>query len=319
MRALITGINGFVGGHLAEYLLEQGGWEVWGVALEEHLRLPQLRGAVRPVCLDLREATRVSECLKQVRPHVIFHLAGQAFVPESFNDPAATFQANVFSQLNLLLAMIEHTITARMLVVSSYEVYGLVHPEDLPIAETAPLRPSNPYGVSKIAQDMLALQYHLSHKVDVVRVRPFNHIGPRQNKRFVASSFARQIASIEQGNAPPIIKVGNLAAQRDFTDVRDMVQAYVLAVEQGEAGAVYNIGSGQPVTISTLLDLLLAESSCAIEVQQDPQRMRPIDIPVVVCDVRCFRERSGWEPRIAFAQTLRDILDDWRSRLSNTP
>lgn len=316
MRALITGINGFVGGHLAEYLLEQEGWEVWGVARKEHLRLPQLRGRARLVCLDLRDAAQVSECLKDVRPHVIFHLAGQAFVPESFNNPAATFQTNVFAQLNLLLALIEHTMTARVLVVSSYEVYGLVHPEDLPIAETAPLRPSNPYGVSKIAQDMLALQYHLSHGIDVVRVRPFNHIGPRQNERFVASSFAQQIARIEQGLLPPIIKVGNLTAQRDFTDVRDMVRAYVLAARHGESGAVYNIGSGQPVTIRALLDQLLAASSRPIEIEQDPARMRPIDIPVVVCDGRRFRACSGWEPRIAFAQTLHDILNDWRSRVS---
>jgi GDP-4-dehydro-6-deoxy-D-mannose reductase len=318
MRALITGINGFVGGHLAEYVLANTEWEVWGVALESSLQLPTLQERVQCIKLDLCDYPLVAEALAKMQPQVIFHLAGQPFVPESFRNPARTFHININAQLNILLALIEHRINARVLAVGSYEEYGHIQPEDLPIDEATPLRPANPYGVSKVAQDMLAYQYYLSHKLDVVRVRPFNHIGPRQNDRFVASSFARQIASIEHSRQPAVIHVGNLNAQRDFTDVRDMVRAYILAVESGEAGQVYNIGSGTPVKIADLLNTLLAHSSVPIDVQQDPERMRPVDIPQVVCDSRRFQAHTGWEPLIPFEQTLQDILDDWRSRMKYT-
>lgn len=318
MRALITGINGFVGGHLAEHLITLGGWDIWGIALEPVIRLPQLREHISCISLDLCDQHNVSEALASLRPDVIFHLAGQPFVPESFRDPAGTFHINILAQLNILLALIEHNIKARVLAVGSYEEYGHITPDDLPIDEDTPLRPTNPYGVSKIAQNMLALQYYLSHTIDVVRVRPFNHIGPRQNDRFVASSFARQIALIEQGKQEPVIRVGNLTPQRDFTDVRDIAHAYVLAVEYGESGQVYNIGSGKPVKIEEMLNQLLADSHATIDVQQDPERMRPVDIPVVVCDAGRFRARTGWEPRISFEQTIQDILDDWRFRVQES-
>ncbi len=315
MRVLITGINGFVGGHLTEYLLNQPGCEIWGVALEPTLRLAHLHDHVTLLTADMCQRESVSAAIARAQPHLIFHLAGQAFVPESFQNPAQTFHTNIMAQLHIFQALLEHQITARVVTVSSYEVYGQVRPEDQPIDEDTPLRPTNPYGVSKIAQDMLALQYHLSHGLDVVRVRPFNHIGPRQNERFVASSFAQQIAAIEQKNRPPVLHVGNLNAQRDFTDVRDMVRAYALAAEHGTAGTVYNIGSGTPVTIEHLLQTLLNASNIAIEVQQDPQRMRPVDIPMVVCDSTRFRTDTGWQPQIPLAQTLRDILHDWRTRI----
>lgn len=315
MRALITGINGFAGSHLADYLLQSGAYEIWGIAMEPTLHWPHLNGKVQVLAVDLRDARQTSAALAQIRPQQIFHLAGQTFVPASFADPAATLQTNVLGQLHVLLAVLEHAIAARILVVSSYEVYGAITPEDLPIGETTPFRPTNPYGVSKIAQDMLALQYHLSHGLDIVRVRPFNHIGPRQSSRFVAASFAKQIAAIEQGKQPPTILVGNLSAQRDFTDVRDMVRAYVLALHHGESGAVYNIGSGRAVRIQEVLDTLLAASGQPIEVRQDPSRMRPIDVPAVVCDASRFRERTGWQPQRTLAQTLQDILEDWRIRI----
>ncbi|NJN67243.1 MAG: GDP-mannose 4,6-dehydratase [Chloroflexaceae bacterium] len=317
MRVLVTGINGFVGGHLAEHLLSLGGWEVWGVARQERHRLSHLREYVRLIPADVGNPSQVSEAILRVRPQAIFHLAGQAFVPESFQDPATTLTTNLLSLLYIFQALLSHHLAARVLVVGSYEVYGQVDPNDLPIDEATPLRPTSPYGVSKVAQDMLALQYHLSHHLDVVRVRPFNHIGPRQNERFVASAFARQIALVEKRLLPPVISVGNLNAQRDFTDVRDMVRAYRLAVERGEAGQVYNIGSGQPVTIRDMLDHLLAASHVEIAVQNDPQRMRPIDVPTVVCDARRFRAQTGWEPQIALSQTLQDLMQDWRGRVQN--
>jgi GDP-4-dehydro-6-deoxy-D-mannose reductase len=311
---LITGINGFVGGHLAEYLLEQGSWDIWGIALEDTLRLPHLRDYVQCAQADLCNRAMVDELLAKIRPQVIFHLAGQPFVPESFRDPSTTFHINIMAQLRLFQAMIDYHIDARVLAISSAEVYGQIQPDDLPLDEDTPLRPLSPYAVSKVAQDLLGLQYHLSHKLDVVRVRPFNHIGPRQNDRFVTSSFAQQIAAIEHGKRPPILNVGNLTAQRDFTDVRDMVRAYGLAVEAGVAGQVYNIGSGKAVSIQQVLDMLLASSTVPIAVQPDPERMRPSDIPVIVCDAHRFQAQTGWQPRIAFEQTLQDILNDWRKQ-----
>lgn len=317
MRVLITGINGFAGGHLAELLVHQGGWRIWGLTRSGALSLPHLRAEVAPVCADLRDADQVRAVLAAVEPEAIFHLAGQAFVPESFRDPAATFQINVLGQLNLFLALIEQQRPCRVLVVGSNEAYGLVQPEDIPIDEETPFRPASPYGVSKLAQDMLALQYHQSHQLDVVRVRPFNHIGPRQNQRFVAAAFARQLARIECGLQPPLLRVGDLSAQRDFTDVRDMVHAYVLALQQGETGQVYNLGSGQPVAIQTLLDTLIAASTATITVETDPALMRPTNAPLVACDVRRFQARTGWQPRIPLATTLSDILADWRERVRN--
>jgi GDP-4-dehydro-6-deoxy-D-mannose reductase len=315
MRALITGINGFVGGHLAEYLLTMPGWEVWGVSRAAQLALPQIRNQVRLVHADLCNAVQTEAAIATARPDVIFHLAGQPFVPESFRDPAATLNTNILAQLHILLALIAQDCHARVLAVCTNEEYGTITPADLPIDEDTPLRPANPYGVSKIAQDMLALQYSTSHGLDIVRVRPFTHIGPRQSERFVAAAFARQIAQIEAGNQPPVMQVGNLSAQRDFTDVRDIVRAYVLAVEHGESGQVYNIGVGQAVTIQSLLEQLLAMSTIHVDVQPDPQRMRPIDVPLVVCDPRRFHACTGWQPHIPFKQTLQDILNDWRTRV----
>jgi GDP-4-dehydro-6-deoxy-D-mannose reductase len=319
MHTLITGVNGFVGGHLAEALLRAGGWQVWGLGRSHALALPHLREHIGYVRADLCDAAHTSQIIADIQPQVIFHLAGQSFVPASFRDPAATLRANTLPLLHMLLAIIEQRLTCRVLVVGSNEAYGMVQPHDMPIDEDTPLRPATPYGVSKVAQDMLALQYYQSHKLDVVRVRPFNHIGPRQDDRFVAASFARQVAEIEQGSKPPIMHVGTLDVQRDFTDVRDMVRAYLLAVEHGEAGAVYNLGSGQPVAIQSILDTLLQASTATVTVQPDPERIRPVNVPLVACDASRFQARTGWQPRISLQQTLHDILQDWRERLQSEP
>ncbi len=319
MRALVTGINGFVGGYLAEALLDRPDYEVWGLVRGPG-RLPAfLQGRVGEVYADMCDAAATRAAVMQVDPAVIFHLAGQPFVPESFRDPAATLHTNTFGALHLFLALIEMRSSARIVVVGTNEEYGQITTADLPITELTPLRPANPYGVSKAAQSLLALQYQRSHGLAIIALRPFTHIGPRQNERFVTAAFARQIAWIEQGLQAPVLRVGNLTARRDFTDVRDVVRAYLLVAEHGQPGAIYNIGSGHAVMIQDLLDTLLADSSAQIEVQPDPELMRPIDIPMVVCDASRLYAQTGWQPEITLRQSLHDILTYWRAEVRRRP
>ncbi len=314
MRVLITGINGFVGGHLAEYLLSLENRELWGLTRSGRISLSQLRSVVRPVLADLNDAEQTLAALDAARPEVVFHLAGQPFVPESFRDPAGTLQSNVFGLLHLIQAVLRLEIRPRILVVGTNEEYGLVPPEQQPISEAMPLQPANPYGVSKAAQSLLGLQYWRSHQLDIVVMRPFTHIGPRQNARFVTAAWASQIARIEAGRQPPVLRVGNLQVQRDFSDVRDIVRAYVLAALEGKAGTVYNVGSGRMVSLQEILEFFLDQASTSIDVQVDPALLRPVDVPMVLCDASRLHAHTGWQAQIAFEQTLVDILSDWRSR-----
>jgi GDP-4-dehydro-6-deoxy-D-mannose reductase len=315
MRALITGINGFVGGHLAEHLLSSGLWEVAGIARQPALALETLTGRVTYVAADLSDREQTLRALASIRPDVIFHLAGQSNVPHAFADPHTTVQMNIGAQLNLFLSVLQLRIDPLIIVASSNEIYGLVRPEDLPVNEQTPLRPVNPYAVSKAAQDLFAYQYHISHRMRTVRLRPFNHIGPRQTEAFVVPAFAAQIARIEAGLQPPVLRVGNLAAERDFSDVRDIVRAYELAALHGEVGAAYNVGSGQAVGVQRILDILLTFSTHDIQIEPDPSRIRPSDVPRVVCDASRFHADTGWTPRIPLEQTLFDTLEYWRFRV----
>ena len=315
MRALITGVAGFAGGHLAEHLVAATDWEVWG-NVRSAADASSVAQSVRTIIADLRDPQSVVDLVDRSRPDFVFHLAAQAFVPQSWVAPWDTYEANLRSQINLFEALLKRGGAARVLVIGSNEEYGKIEPAQLPVREDSPLRPDSPYGVSKIAQDFMGLQYFLSHRLPVVRVRPFNHIGPRQSEKFVASAFAKQIASIEARLIPPVIKVGNLSAQRDFTDVHDVARAYRLAVEQGEVGEVYNIGSGTPRKIQSLLDTLLGLSAEAIRVEVDPDRIRPSDTPISYCDPSKFTARTGWAPAIPIEQTLQDVLDDWRKRVT---
>jgi len=309
MRSLITGIGGFVGQHLATWLLEQRE-EVAGVTREEVVwHRAELRHEQLPVLVsDLTDAASVQRVVAETRPDRVYHLAADSSVGESFANPMPVLQNNIASVVNLLDAVQRSGRTVRVLIVGSSEVYGRAT-GGRPIDEQAELRPENPYAVSKAAADLVGYQYHVAGGVDIVRVRPFTHIGPGQTSRFVAASFAQQIAEIEQGRRPPVIEVGNLEAMRDFTDVRDMVRAYELALLNGESGAVYNIGRGSAVSIRSLLDLLLSQSRTAIEVRVAPGRLRQVDAPLQVCDPRRFEARTGWEPRIPLEQTLTDMLE----------
>ena len=318
LRALITGIAGFAGSHLAEHLLAETDWEVWGTIHRTAHNVRHLQDQVNLRYVDLRAPAKVTDLLQEVRPDRVYHLAGQSYVPASWDDPWRTFETNVRSQVNLIEAILTAGLTPRVLVVASDQEYGAITGDDLPLDEDTPLRPASPYAVSKVAQDMLGLQYHLNYDLFIVRVRPFNHIGPRQRSEFVAPAFARQLAEIEAGLRPPVVRVGNLDARRDFTDVHDIVRAYFLALERGEAGAVYNIGAGQSHSIRELLDTLLDLSTVQVTVEQDPDRMRPSDVPEVICDAAKFCAQTGWAPQVPFHESLHSVLNYWRQHVQES-
>jgi GDP-4-dehydro-6-deoxy-D-mannose reductase len=315
LRALITGVSGFVGSHLAEYLLEHTDWQVAGTVYGPEDNIEHLRDRLELYPAELSKLETVVSIIERAKPDYIFHLAAQPLVSLSRRDPWDTLANNIHLQLNILETVARLGSTARILVVCSSEEYGLVQPDELPIKETNPLRPTSPYAVSKVAQDMLGLQYHLSHKLFTVRVRPFNHIGPRQRLGFVAPDFARQIAEAEAGLQEPAIQVGNLEPQRDFSDVRDVVRGYHAALTEGEAGEAYNLGSEQARSIGELLDGLLSMASMSLKVEQDRNRLRPADVPVMISDCSKLRARTGWRVMIPFEKSLQDVLDYWRERV----
>jgi GDP-4-dehydro-6-deoxy-D-mannose reductase len=316
MKVLITGITGFAGSHLADYILQRGDAEVIGILRwrSRTENIEHFRDKVRLVECDLRDASSVRDVLDETRPDWIFHLAAQSFVPTSWTAPTESLVTNILGQLNIFEAVKKLHLMPRIQLACSSEEYGLVHEDELPIKETNPLRPLSPYAVSKVGQDMLGYQYWMSFRLPVIRTRGFNHEGPRRGPVFVCSDFAKQIADIEKGRRPPVVRVGNLDARRDFTDVRDIVRAYWLALEKGEPGEVYNLCSGRAWTIREMLDMLLAMSKTKIKVEQDEARMRPSDVPVLLGDATRFRNRTGWEPSIPFEQTMRDLLAYWRER-----
>lgn len=273
---------------------------------------------VRFYSADLRQRDPIARVLLETRPDLVFHLAAQAHVPTSWADPAGTLIDNVLLELNLFLGLLDAHLDPPILIPGSFEEYGYVKPDELPVREENPLRPTNPYAVSKVSQDMLAYQYSLTHGLKCVRVRPFNHTGPRQAPHYVVPALAKQVAEAEAGLAPAEVRVGNLEAKRDFTDVRDMVRAYHLALLYCEPGEVYNLGSGRAVSIRDVLDFFLAKSRVPLRVVTEEVRMRPLDVPVSVCDATKFRSRTGWQPQISLEQTLADILEYWRRQVAGT-
>ncbi len=317
MRVLVTGITGFVGSHLAEFLLNRGGIEVHGTwrwrSRTENIE--HLEGRLTLHECDFQDASSVRSVIEKVRPDRIFHLAGKSFVRESWAYPSETFSTNVSGQLNLFEAIRELRLDPLIQIAGSSEEYGRVFPDELPIREENPLRPLSPYAVSKVGQDFLGYQYFMSYRLKAVRTRGFNHTGPRRGHVFAESNFAMQIAKIEVGKQEPVIYVGNLEAQRDYTDVRDMVEAYWLALEKGEPGEVYNICSGKGWSIQQVLEMLLEMTSVKMKIVQDPSRLRPSDVPVLTGDCSKFSGQTGWQPRIPFENTLRDLLDHWRGKM----
>lgn len=311
-KALITGITGFAGSHLADHLLSEG-WEVSGIDRRG------AAGAAVEEC-DILDPGEVGRAVEKARPDVVFHLAAVAFVPSAENAPQSAFSVNVAGTLNIFDECRKHAPDTRVVLASSAEIYGKVSPKEIPLTEAREPRPANIYALTKLCAEDIAAYYNMRSSLSSIVIRPFNHIGPRQNPDFVTSSFARQIARIEAGLQPPVISVGNLEAARDFTDVRDTVRGYALAAENCEPGKPYNICSGRAYVISDILDRLLKMSRASIEIRVDPARLRKSEIPVMQGDYTRFARATGWKPEHDIDSTLASILDYWRSESgSNRP
>jgi GDP-4-dehydro-6-deoxy-D-mannose reductase len=315
MRVLITGITGFAGSHLADLCLTKKGVELYGIVRwrSRTENIEHIWDKLKLIECDLRDATSTRDAIEEIRPDYIFHLAAQSFVPTSWNAPTESLVTNIVGQLNVFEAVRKIKLGCRIQIACSSEEYGMVYPGEVPIKETNPLRPLSPYAVSKVGQDMLAYQYFMSYRTDVVRTRGFNHTGPRRPAIFVCSDFAKQIVDIERGVRDPVIRVGNLEARRDFTDVRDIVRGYWLALEKGKSGEVYNLCSGTSYRIREILDMLLSLAGVKAEVRQDAARLRPSDVPHLEGSNDKFRADTGWKLEIPFEQTLGDLLDFWRN------
>jgi GDP-4-dehydro-6-deoxy-D-mannose reductase len=319
LNVLITGAGGFVGKHLLNALRQHSAPTLHGTVLDN----AQLESVAHDTScqwwvLDLRDPQAVRDLLEHIKPDQIYHLAGQSYVPRSFEDPWETLDNNIRGTLNLLMAIHDLKLSTRFLNIGSADIYGAASADQLPLTEQSAFLPGSPYSVSKIAQDMLAFQYFNAYKLHTVRVRPFNHIGTGQNMRFAASDWASQIAEAELGRREPVVYVGNLSAARDFTDVRDVVRAYVMAAELGRGGDVFNVCSGTPRTMQSILDTLVSLSRVKIEVKVDQERFRPVDIPSLYGDYSLLHERTGWRPEFSIEQTLNDVLDEWRQRVVTT-
>ncbi len=327
MRALITGITGFVGSHLAEYLMAETDWEIagltrWSDSLDNLAVLMSWINTGQRVRLiegDLNDPASLTRAVKAARPDYVFHLAAQSYVPASFVSPAETLRTNIIGTLNLLETLRQEAPEAWVHVCSSSEVYGRVGNRDWDLTEDAPFHPASPYAISKVGTDLLGRFYAEAHGLKTVTTRMFTHTGPRRGDVFAESSFAKQIAMIEAGQLEPPLKVGNLEAVRTVADVRDAVRAYhMLLTVKPQAGAVYNIGGAHTCTVGQILDALFEAAGFRCEVEVDHLRLRPIDADHQVPDCSAFMEHTGWKPEIPFEQTLAGLLAWWRARVRKT-
>ncbi len=312
MKALIIGAAGFVGGYLADHLRKECGWSVCVTKMPQEVC--EIEGA-EVFDLDILEKEAVKELFEKTSPDYIFHLAAQSSVAVSWKRPELTVDVNVKGCVNVLEAAKELEKKPRILLIGSSEEYGPSLPEENPVDENQPLRPGNIYAATKACQGMLGSIYAKAYRMDVMMVRAFNHIGPKQAPLFVVSDFCKQVAEIEKGSKEPVMYVGNLSAKRDFTDVRDIVRAYSALIQKGCAGETYNVGSGHAIAIQELLDKILELSTAKIRVETDPKKLRPVDVPVVEADVSKLTEATGWERKYELESTLKDILEYWRAEV----
>jgi len=308
----VTGAAGFVASHLGEMCAERSDLELIGLQRPTSVTRILPSGFVAGVEADLLDQEGLREAVREARPDSIIHLAGQSSVHESYRNPGGTLLANVLGTQHLLFAA-EKAQVRRVLVVGSADEYGDIRPEDVPLREDRPLAPLSPYAVSRVAQGSLCSEFARRKTVEIVRTRTFPHTGRRRGAVFAESSFARQIAEIELERAAPVIQVGNLDAIRDFSDVREVIEAYLLLLERGESGAVYNVCSGKGVAMRDILAALVALSSVKVDVHVDPSRLRPSDLPVLIGDPSRLRAATGFAPSGVLDRALADLLDDWRA------
>jgi GDP-4-dehydro-6-deoxy-D-mannose reductase len=319
MRFLITGIGGFAGRHLAS-LLVAAGHDVHGSVHRPEGRgapiaLPDGRGALdekRVHVVDVTDAEAVDGLVRSVQADGIFHLAGLSFVPDSHADPTVALRTNLLGAVHLFAAVRRHRPACRVVSVGSADAYGLVGTEDIPITESCPFRPLSPYGASKAAVDLIAFQWARGYGLDIVRMRPFNHTGPGQRRDFVCPDFASQVVAIERGLKAPVIEVGNLDVVRDFSDVRDVVQGYLAAWERGTSGEAYNVCSGVGRSVREVLETMIDVAGIEVRLVVSPERVRPVDVPVVIGSAERLRSETSWRPRHDWRQTLADVLVDRR-------
>ncbi|MCH7952101.1 GDP-mannose 4,6-dehydratase [Patescibacteria group bacterium] len=315
MNILITGASGFVGTHFVRlYVKERKRVKLHCATYGGYGELARFIPEDQLYEIDLGDPERVKELVKKVAPTHIVHLAALAAVGESFTNPQKVLKNNILITANLFEAVRERARNTTVLLIGSADEYGLVEPSDVPINEEVPLRPTSPYAVSKVAVDYLGLQYFLSYKLKIIRLRPFNHIGEYQGVGFAVADFAKQIVEAERDRRK-VVKVGNLTAIRDFTDVKDMVHAYELALEKCIPGEVYNIGSGKGIRMQDVLNMMLKKARREIRVEVDPKRYRPVDVESVIADASKFSKQTGWKPRIPLESTLERVLHYWRKKL----
>jgi len=318
-KVLITGITGFVGSHLADYILslKDSNIRVHGI---RRWRSPteNIESVIDKIELDyceLLDFKSTFDLIRRIKPDIIFHLAAQSYVVTSFNAPINTIETNACGTINLLEAIRYSKIDPIVHICSSSEVYGQVRKSEVPINESQPFRPASPYAVSKVAQDMAAYQYFISYGIKTIRTRMFTHTGPRRGEVFASSSFARQIALIEHGLQTPVVHVGNLKSIRTFCDVRDTVRAYWLLVNKCPPGEVYNIGGQRTMSVGQMLDILLSMTDRKIKIKVEPYLLRPSDVTLQIPDISKFQRETNWKPKITLEETLKDLLNYWRGKI----
>ncbi len=310
-KGLVIGAAGFVGNYLIEEMVKNG-IEAYATKLP-HEKLENPNAKVYD--LDIMDKDAIVSLLFEVRPDYIFHLAAQSSVGLAWKNPGLTIDVNIKGGVNVMDAIRELFYKPRVLLIGSGEEYGHIQPGETPICEENHLRPGNIYAATKVCQNMIGSIYSKAYDMELMMVRAFNHIGPGQAPMFVVSDFCKQVAEIEKGLREPVMRVGNLAAKRDFTDVRDVVRAYVLLVQAGKAGETYNVGSGNAQAIQEILDLIVSMSQVDIQVEVDPNKLRPVDVPIIEADITKINDLTGWQPQIPLKETIRETLDYWRANV----
>jgi GDP-4-dehydro-6-deoxy-D-mannose reductase len=311
-KVLVTGAGGFVGLHLVRALKKQADIEIFASVYKPTSDISSLLDSDHIISGDLTDFDFTSQLVQKTMPDTIYHLAALSVVHNSQEKALAMMNGNTTISYNLLEATRLYAKDARFIAICSANVYGAVQDTSKPINESTPIRPLNAYAVSKVMQEMLALQYHLAYSLDIVILRPFNHTGPGQTTDFVIPRLAQQFAKIEHGEIDPTIEVGNIESVRDFTDVRDMVEAYILAAESARAGEIYNLGSGKGYTVKQILGILESLSKTKVEIKINQELVRTSDVPVLIADASKFIDLTAWQPKISLEETISDILESYR-------